>query len=240
VSPVAKTMQPDGTPRGLDVNLRAGPQQLEYSAIAERIVRDRPGRMLDWGCGWGHMTDRLRRRGLEVDAFDFRPEIEREGLHPLERFPHIEAYLSAEPVKLPYDDAAFDAALSLGVLEHVMDPGGSLVELRRVLKPGGTLYVFKLPNRFSYLEAIAKRAGLYYHGQLPFDRLYDMRRARELIARSGFDVIEIRRMNMLPLTVAARWLQPASQAIWRANGALSRVRGLNVLATNVELVARAS
>ena len=53
----------------------------------------------------------------------------------------------------------FDAVLSCGVLEHVEDPDASLDEIRRVLQPGGTFYVYKLPNRASYLEAIARRLG---------------------------------------------------------------------------------
>ena len=42
--------------------------------------------------------------------------------------------------KLPIEKDAFDAVLSLNVLEHVSDPFGCAQELVRVLKPGGTLY----------------------------------------------------------------------------------------------------
>ena len=63
------------------------------------------------------------------------------------------------------------------MLEHVEDPDASLEEIRRVLVAGGTFYVYKLPNRTSYLEAIARRAGLYYHGELEHDRVYDVRSA---------------------------------------------------------------
>ena len=62
----------------------------------------------------------------------------------------------------------------MGVLEHVMDPGASLDELRRVLVPGGLVYCYKLPNRFSYLEFVARHTGRYFHGEAEFDRLYDL------------------------------------------------------------------
>jgi ubiquinone/menaquinone biosynthesis C-methylase UbiE len=227
--------------RGTDINLQSGPQMREYEAITARIARDAPGSMLDWGCGWGQVSHLLKRAGLEVTSFDYRPMAGEDGIRRLERFPDVEAYISAtDPRKLPYDDAQFDAVLSCGVLEHVVDPDESLEELKRVLRPGGTLYVYKLPNRFSYLEWIARRLagrGLYYHGRDPYDALYDLRSARDLVRRHGFVVRELRRANMVPLTLDGGRFQEHAEAIWAINRGLSRVPGLNVLATNVELVA---
>jgi len=121
------------------------------------------------------MTSLLRERGLDVDAFDFRPDETEPGPRPLARYPEITAYIeTSDPAALPFEDDRYDAVLSCGVLEHVGDPEASLGEIRRILKPGGTFYVYKLPNRRSYLEAIAKRMGLYYHGAWPDDRVYDL------------------------------------------------------------------
>jgi ubiquinone/menaquinone biosynthesis C-methylase UbiE len=122
------------------------------------------------------------------------------------------------------------------VLEHVHDPDESLEEIKRVLRPGGTLYVFKLPNRYSYLERIARWIGLYYHGAEPNDRIYTKRTAYELIRSHGFQIKEFRRTNLLPLTLTGRWAEEAAGAIWLVNRALSRIPGLNLLATNLELV----
>src|SRR3954471_2798427 len=143
--------------RGTDINVRSGPQMREYVAVADRIAADKPGRVLDWGCGWGQVTVLLRERGVDVESYDYRPDAEAVKVISLERYPDVRATISAEPVKLPYEDNSFDAVLSLGVLEHVQDPDSSLDEIHRILRPGGRLYVFKLPNRTSYLEWIAKR-----------------------------------------------------------------------------------
>jgi SAM-dependent methyltransferase len=223
--------------RGLDVNLRSGPQMLEYEAIADRIAGDRPGHLLDWGCGWGQVSDLLRRRGLRVSAYEYGGEDAPDAPVALDAFPDIEAYVGSDPVRLPYADASFDAVLSCGVLEHVRDPDGSLEELRRVLRPGGTLYVYKLPNRFSYLEWVARRLGLYYHGSLPDDRVYDGRSAHALLTRHGFAVRELRRANLLPLTLTGGLAARLAGPIWAANRALARVRPLSLVATNLELVA---
>jgi ubiquinone/menaquinone biosynthesis C-methylase UbiE len=226
------------TSRGLDVNLRSGPQMREYVAIADRIAQDRPARILDWGCGHGQVSAMLRERGMQTDSFDYAAGLDGVTKRQLPEYPEIEATLSPEPVKLPYEDEQFDAVLSLGVLEHVADPDGSLDELRRILKPGGRLYVYKLPNRASYLEWIAKKLGWYYHGKLEHDRLYNVREAVEIVERHGFQVDEARLFNMLPLTISHPLAHRFAAAIWRLNQLLSRVPGLRVLATNVEVLAR--
>jgi SAM-dependent methyltransferase len=230
--------------RTLDVNIRSGPQMREYELIADRIAGDRRAHVLDWGCGAGQMTSLLRERGVEVTAYDFRPGLDAPVFEALEHYPAVQAHLSSEPVSLPFTERSFDAVLSCGVLEHVHDPDASLEELKRVLKPGGTVYVYKLPNRQSYLEAIARGLSrldrrVYYHGMEPNDRLYDERSARELLVRHGYRVRELRLANMLPLTVPGPVARALAPVIWTLNRVLARVPGLRRLATNVELVADA-
>jgi SAM-dependent methyltransferase len=227
--------------RAADVNLRHALQLREYAAIADRIAGDAPGRVLDWGAGFGQMTALLRERGVEVEAFDFRPEVSESGPRTLVHYPEITAHIeTTDPVGLPYEDARFDAVLSCGVLEHVSSPAGSLRQIKRILKSGGTFYVYKLPNRRSYLEAIAKRAGLYYHGAWPDDRVYDLPGARVLLEREGFQITEARLANLLPLTVGGPAVDRFAGTLWRLNRFLGEVPGVRQLATNIELIAHAS
>jgi ubiquinone/menaquinone biosynthesis C-methylase UbiE len=217
----------------LDANLRSGPQMLQYQALADDLAARKPGRVLDWGCGYGQVTALLRERDIDVVPFDYRQELSEPTVEPLERFPEIQAHLSPDPVALPFDAGTFDTVLSCGVLEHVQDPDGSLDEIRRVLRPGGTFYVTNLPNRYSYTEKGARLLGLYYHGQLPDDRVYTKRSIERLVERHGFTVRELRHAHMLPLTLGG----PA-RPIWSASRLLERVPGLNTFATSLEVVAQ--
>jgi SAM-dependent methyltransferase len=158
----------------------------------------------------------------------------------LERFPEITAHVSGDPVALPFPDDHFATVLSCGVLEHVQFPEASLSELHRVLQPNGRLLIYKLPNRFSYLEAIARILGLYYHGRLPHDRVYDRRRVFDLLPRYGFRIDSFRRTNMLPLTLGSSFAWRHSSEIWSANRRLGRLPLANLLATNLEVDATAS
>jgi hypothetical protein len=108
-----------------------------------------------------------------------------------------------------------------------------------VLTPGGLLYCYKLPNRHSYIERLARVMGRYHHGCGEFDRLYTLGSARALFERHRFAVLEARYANMLPLLLTADWARAAEKPIWRLNRDLSRIPGLRLLATNVELIARA-
>ena len=45
------------------VHLHSAPQMAEYDAAADRVAAGRHAAVLDWGCGFGQMTDLLRRRG---------------------------------------------------------------------------------------------------------------------------------------------------------------------------------
>lgn len=223
---------------GSDINLHSAPQMAEYRAAAARVARAGHRHVLDWGCGRGQMTHLLHRLGMRVESLDYDPSANGVAIRPLERYEGLQATFTSDPVHLPYADSTFDAVLSMGVLEHVGDPDASLDEIARIARPAALLYVYKLPNRASYLEAIARRLGGYYHGQLPDDRLYTVRSARALLEPHGYEVLEIRLANMLPLTLPGRAATALAPAIWAANRRLSNVPGVNLAATNVELVAR--
>ncbi|WP_446664555.1 class I SAM-dependent methyltransferase [Flexivirga sp. B27] len=224
--------------------LHAGPTgnpilHMEYDAVAERVAQDGNTDVLDWGCGVGYVAQFMRDRGLQVSLYDFDPGAEAVEERVLPNFDGMTAKFSADPVRLPYADESFDAVLSLGTLEHVQFPEHSLAEIRRVLRPRGYFYCYKLPNRWSYVEYAARRKGKNYHGAQPHDRLYSLHSGRQMIAKSGFDVLEAQYRNMLPASATSRIIPQKFHHTARAfSDVLSRVPIANLIATNVEVIAR--
>ena len=155
--------------------------------------------VLDWGAGNGHFSFHLVRAGYRTSGFGFAPVPEIcSGFVP-EKYCYRQGD-AKEPRRLPFDDASFDAVVSIGVLEHVRETGGdelaSLREINRVLRPGGVFMCFHLPNRFSWIEPLAKRADRWWH-RYRFTR----REITVLADGAGFDVTMVRRYAMLPRNV---------------------------------------
>ena len=73
-----------------------------------------------------------------------------------DQFLNVSIYRSIDKIKLPYDDNSFEAVLSMGVLEHVEDEEKPIKEVYRILKPGGLFFVYHLPNKYSWIEYLAK------------------------------------------------------------------------------------
>lgn len=112
--------------------------------------------LLDWGCLYGQMTYLLERRGLCVTPFDIEASRRSQTLcNVVGRTP----VYTRDPVALSFPDESFDAVLSSGTLEHVVDPDASLEEISRILRPNGWLIVYNLPNRLSWIEFIGRFRG---------------------------------------------------------------------------------
>lgn len=159
------------------------------------------GRVLDWGSGTGHASIYLSRAGYRATGYSLDPFSYQDLLgDACYRFVGANP---AEPVALPFGDGAFDAALSVGVLEHVRETGGSelasLREILRVLKPGGVLICVHLPNKYSWIEALARRQGTGGHRHR-----YTRAEVREMFRESGFHVERCGRYGALPRNQVAR------------------------------------
>jgi 2-polyprenyl-3-methyl-5-hydroxy-6-metoxy-1,4-benzoquinol methylase len=96
----------------------------------DRLVSIREGdRVLEVGCGQGHLTKALAARGLDVTGIDANPQAEEVAESPLVR------HMRAED--LEFDDASFDFVVSVHAIEHIPELDAALAEISRVLRDGG-------------------------------------------------------------------------------------------------------
>jgi SAM-dependent methyltransferase len=169
-------------------------------------------RVLDWGAGSGHFSFFLSRAGYRASGYSFKPFAFASWLAD----PGYEFTTGspAEPRKLPFADASFDAVSSIGVLEHVRETGGdepsSLAEIARVLKPGGVFVCYHFPNRTSWIEYVAEKLGREHRHVYRFAR----RDIERLVRGAGLELLEVERYGFLPRNSLSRL--PAALASSRA------------------------
>lgn len=94
---------------------------------------------LDLGCGEGHNTRLLMRRGARMSAIDVAPAFVRHAQAGQRGTPAGIRYAAASAQRLPFRDAAFDFATAFMSLMDLPEPQTALREACRVLKPGGFL-----------------------------------------------------------------------------------------------------
>jgi SAM-dependent methyltransferase len=172
--------------------------------VRQYLQRLSPGtRVLDAGCGEGVLVDEFRGR-LAIHGVDPNYSSERVTRGSL--------------TSLPYQDASFDRALCLDVLEHLSfaEQPQALAELFRVLAPGGELLV-TVPN----LAHLQSRVHFLFSGRLirtahplkhPGDR--PVIEYLDLAQRAGFRLVE--RRGIFPtVPVLARLIRRApARRLW--------------------------
>jgi SAM-dependent methyltransferase len=104
-------------------------------------------RVLEVGCGPGHLSIRLaRRHRLEVTGLDLDPAmIERARANAARRGDGDErrpSFLVGDVASLTFPDGSFDLVVSTLSMHHWADPAAGLAEIGRVLRPGGRALVW--------------------------------------------------------------------------------------------------
>ncbi|MDE3047127.1 MAG: class I SAM-dependent methyltransferase [Verrucomicrobiota bacterium] len=100
--------------------------------LSRFIASHKNHRVLDVGCGTGHLVQQLVNSGYRAVGIDLQTEgwLQKPSLH----------LLRASAAALPFPDGQFDAVILADVLEH-MEERRPLQEAFRVLAPGGVLLI---------------------------------------------------------------------------------------------------
>jgi ubiquinone/menaquinone biosynthesis C-methylase UbiE len=134
-----------------------------FEGIAADVAAAAPdgARVLEVGCGPGHLSNRLtRQRGLEVTGLDLDPAMIERARANADHAGHGDepraSFLVGDVAALPFPDGSFDLVVSTLSMHHWADPTAGLAEIGRVLRPGGRALVWDF-----------RRGFIPFHAHLP-------------------------------------------------------------------------
>jgi ubiquinone/menaquinone biosynthesis C-methylase UbiE len=159
--PVGITRKSGQYPKAADLSRLLLGSLFRPIAADVAVVAPDGARVLEAGCGPGHLSIQLaRQHGLDVTGLDLDPAmIERARANADragegdERRP---SFLVGDVASLPFPDGSFDLVVSTMSMHHWADPTAGLAEINRVLHPGARALIWDF------------RPGVRpFHGDLP-------------------------------------------------------------------------
>jgi 2-polyprenyl-3-methyl-5-hydroxy-6-metoxy-1,4-benzoquinol methylase len=107
-----------------------------FNVATMYLANDKPGILLEVGCGNGAFLARMRSRGWKVQGVEVDPTAAKIAKETFQLHVCVGTLEEAN-----FASASFDKVTMNHVIEHVSDPTGLLRGCHRVLKPGGELIV---------------------------------------------------------------------------------------------------
>lgn len=157
-------------------------------------------RVAEVGCGSGHQTLHILRRGGNVVGVDLSEEMLREARQKVidAGYAGRAEFVIGTAEDLPLAERAFDAAVICGSLHHFADPARALLKVSKALKPQGKLYLLephKSPARFIF-DWTMRRWPLWQE-EANDDPLFEAGQFRAWLKAGGIDC-RIRYSTYLP------------------------------------------
>ena len=141
-----------------------------------------PGRLLDFGCGWGFFLGAAAEVGWTPFGLEPLPG------HAIYARAHFGATVTTDVLHAnSFPPETFDAITAFQVFEHLPDPAGDLARLFRMAKPGAAILI-EVPN----IETLAARLLGPRHRHFNPDHLtfFSARTLALLFEKCGFEVVE--------------------------------------------------
>jgi len=121
-----------------------------FRAVAADVAACAPigARVLEVGCGPGHLSIRLARdHGFAVSGLDLDPAMIERARANAERSAtaeHRPSFAVGDVAALPFPDGSFDLVVSTLSMHHWADPVAGATEIGRVMRPGGRALVWDI------------------------------------------------------------------------------------------------
>jgi len=167
-----------------------------WAGILKKYLPNKNSRLLEGGCGYGHIVDAMDHWGYKAIGVDFASET---IAKIKEVVPHLDVRVG-DVRTLDFEDEYFDGCWSMGVIEHFWEGYDDILkEMNRVLKPGGYIFLsFPCVSRLDYVKIFFSGYERFVRNDKPdsfFQFGLGMRRVKNDIKRLGFQCLYTKRQN---------------------------------------------
>lgn len=180
---------------------------MAFERIAALIDAPAGAAILDAGCGSGHQTERLARRGFNVTGIDFSETILQSARNYLRKKGTVATVClhREDLLATSFSDATFNTVICWGVLMHIYEVELAIKEAARLIQPGGRFVIsegnmhsvqamtFQLLRRIlGRGDAVTERTevGVEYWNKTESGKLLtresDLPRLTKIVERHGF------------------------------------------------------
>lgn len=177
---------------------------VELVRQALRAFSDEP-RILDLGCGQGHITEQIRKAipTSAVSGLDYSiSAIEYAHSH----FPEI-SFAVGDAYASPYAPVQFHVVVCNNLWEHVPDPLTLLQRIKSLLVPGGFLLI-STPSRYRLSNLVRALCGKEVVFMSPLHVTeYSVGQVKEQLRFGGLDVERVLSKPIAPASLKARLAQ---------------------------------
>jgi SAM-dependent methyltransferase len=167
-----------------------------WSKLLKRYLPDRKSRILEGGCGGGHLVYAMKCWGYDTVGIDFAPATVKKIK---ENMPDLDVRYG-DVRRLEFPDEFFDGYFSLGVIEHLWEGYDNILkEVNRVLRPGGYVFLsFPCMSRLDRVKIFFSGYNKFVGNDKPDDFFQfglDVGVVRKDLECLGFQCLYTRRQN---------------------------------------------
>lgn len=198
----------------------------KLDAILGNVPR-KSSRILDVGCGYGTLIQRLEGSGHDCYGVEPDPAAVRVAQE------HGLNVKKGVAESIPYPGGHFDVVILTEVIEHLRRPEKAVAEVNRVLKKGG-LVIITTPNVMSLWLVIERLwdwyAELDYHHE--HFNYFSPRSLPHMLERGGFRIASVSTIQLVSFLLSAASMKAANLAKAVENVVLPKARvGLQLVVT---------
>ncbi len=156
-----------------------------YAALIRRYAPAQDGKLLELGCGLGHLLGLLQDdfQCVGIDLIDF--SIEQTRINA----PKAEAHQMDVSEISQFEEGVFSVVVALHLVEHLPDPEEAIRQVARLLKPGG-IWLFATPHPDYSLRCFKDRENDAIGKDKTHINVQPPQQWREWCEQNGFEMVK--------------------------------------------------